>query len=320
MAEWTPSGTRDVLPDEMRELRALNERLRTVFEGAGYGEIRTPTLENERTFDGDTGAAGPAYRVFDEHGNALVLRADMTVPIARVVGSRYADAEPPLRFCYWQHAYRSARPGSGQSREFLQAGIELLGAAGPAGTVEVLSVLCRALEAAGLREFQIGLGDVSLYATLLAAYGVERPARQRLTQLLSERNFVAVDHELESLDLSPEDLKLLARVPRTRGGAEIFDCDGALAEVLAPMREVHAALAPEIAARVIFDLGLVRSIDYYTGAIFQVYDPGHGQQLGGGGRYDDLLANFGRAMPAVGFALNVELVHIALAAAERRYG
>jgi len=120
----TPSGTRDVLPDEMRELRAVTEKLRAVFEADGYGEIATPALEYEQVLArGDAAAAEPVYKLFDEEGNVLVLRSDMTIPIARVVASRYTSARPPLRFCYFAHAYRSVRPQRGQAREMLQAGI-----------------------------------------------------------------------------------------------------------------------------------------------------------------------------------------------------
>src|ERR1700721_133203 len=103
MMDRIPSGTRDVLPDEMRELRAITERVRAVFERAGYGEVYTPALEYERS---DIWGATPAYRMFDEQGNVLVLRSDMTVPIARLVATRYATREPPMRFCYFAHAYR----------------------------------------------------------------------------------------------------------------------------------------------------------------------------------------------------------------------
>src|SRR4051794_17872191 len=127
-----PPGTRDVLPDEMRELRALSDSLRADFESAGYGELWTPTMEYEDVLRrGDERAAGAGYRLFDEHGQVLVLRSDSTIPIARVVASRYQDAEPPLRFCYFAHAYREVQRGSGQAREFLQGGLELIGPAAP---------------------------------------------------------------------------------------------------------------------------------------------------------------------------------------------
>ena len=108
-----PSGTRDVLPDETREVRAITDALRAVFERHGYGEVYTPALEYESVLErADMAEARPAYRVFDESGNVLVLRSDMTVPIARVVATRYASSDPPLRFCYFAHCYRGVRPSA----------------------------------------------------------------------------------------------------------------------------------------------------------------------------------------------------------------
>jgi ATP phosphoribosyltransferase regulatory subunit HisZ len=165
MVDRIPSGTRDVLPDEMRELRLMTDRIRAVFERSGYGEVYTPVLEYEGTFAPREGRAAtpdyasPAYRMFDEQGGVLVLRSDMTLPIARLAATRYAHSEPPLRFCYFAHAYRGVRPQRGQSRELLQAGIELLGAPAPEGTAEALRVLCAALDAAGLKTYRVGLGD-----------------------------------------------------------------------------------------------------------------------------------------------------------------
>ena len=316
MADRTPSGTRDVLPDEMRELRAMTDRIRGVFERAGYGEVYTPALEYERRFDTDR-TPNP-YRLFDEHGNVLVLRSDMTVPIARLVGTRYASAPPPLRFSYFAHAYRSVRPQRGQSREFLQAGVELVGSPAPEGTAEALTVLCDALHAAGLENYRVGLGDVTLYPALLDSLGVPPDRRERILEELAAGDFVGVEHELSELQLSDADADLLLRVPRMRGGPEVLEgLSGPLERAGTGMSAVLSLLSPETAARVIFDFGLVRSLGYYTGAVFQVYDPAYGNPIGGGGRYDELLARFGRPMPAVGFALNVERLHIALTAEER---
>jgi ATP phosphoribosyltransferase regulatory subunit len=319
MSDRLPSGTRDFLPDEMRELRALTDRVRAVFEEAGYGEVYTPALEYERTFDRvGTATPRPAYRMFDEQGNVLVLRSDMTVPIARVVANRYAHVEPPLRFCYFAHAYRGVRPQRGQSREFLQAGVELIGSPAPDGTAEVLTVLCRALDAAGLEDYRIGLGDASIYPALLAAHDVPPEQTERLLEELVQGDFVALERELRALRLSADATELLLSVPRQRGGPEILGgLEGALHDAVAGMRAVHELLAPDAAARIIFDLGLVRSLGYYTGAVFQVYDPAYGVPIGSGGRYDELLKDFGRPLPAVGFALNVERLHIALTSEER---
>jgi ATP phosphoribosyltransferase regulatory subunit len=319
MVDRIPSGTRDVLPDEMRELRAMTDRIRAVFEQARYGEVYTPALEYESTFArSDAAPARPAYRMFDEQGNTLVLRSDMTIPIARLTATRYAASEPPLRFSYFAHAYRGVRPQRGQPREFLQAGAELIGAAAPEGTAEILGLLCAALDAAGLESYRVGLGDASLYPELLTAYGVEGPARERILTHLVTGNFVALEDEISQLGMSGADAELLLNVPSRRGGPEILaDLSGPLEEAVTGMRDVHSLLPPDAAARIIFDLGLVRSLGYYTGAVFQVYDPAYGVPIGSGGRYDELLAAFGRPLPAVGFALSVERVHIALTGEER---
>ena len=319
MVHRIPSGTRDVLPDEMRELREMTERIRGVLERAGYGEVYTPALEYEGTFDrAELATIRPAYRMFDEHGNVLVLRSDMTVPIARLVATRYTHAEPPFRFCYLAHAYRGVRPQRGQSRELLQAGVELIGAPAPDGTAEALTVLCDALDAAGLKTYRVGLGDASLYPALLDAVGVEPEQRERILNELVSGDFVGVERELQALALSADELALLLRVPRTRGGPEVLEgLSGPLEAAGTGMREVHALLAPHVAERIIFDFGLMLSLGYYTGAVFQVYDPTYGVPIGSGGRYDELLGRFGRPLPAVGFALHVERVHIALAGEER---
>jgi ATP phosphoribosyltransferase regulatory subunit len=326
LTDWIPSGTRDVLPDEMRELRALTDRLRGVFERAGYGEVYTPALEYESPLvpsNDHPEWAGPlpAYRVFDEQGKVLALRSDMTIPIARLAATRYRHSEPPLRFCYFAHAYRGVRPQRGQSRELLQAGIELLGAGTPEGTAEVLTVLCDALDATGLRTYRVGLGDASLYPELLESAGVDTDRREGILAKLVAGDFVGVERELDSLELTPEQRSLLLAVVRTRGGPEVLRArSGPLEKALGGLRAVHALLPPQAAERIIFDLGLVRNLGYYTGAVFQIYDPAHGVPIGQGGRYDQLLARFGRPLPAVGFALDVERVHIALAGEERGLG
>ena len=306
MIHPTPSGTRDVLPDEMRELRAIEAALHGVFADAGYGEVATPALEHESVLArGDS--IPPAYRVFDDHGNVLALRTDMTVPIARVASTRYADAEPPLRFSYVANAYRQVRPHRGQMREFLQAGIELVGSPTPDGTAEVLTVLCRALEAVGLRRFRIGLGSASIVSTLLAEAGVAGEDRARVLDALVARDLVTLEHETRRLGLDER----VARLPLLRGGPELLDeLPGGSG---AGLRKVLELLDAPVRERVIIDLGLSRDLGYYTGALFEVYAPGIGQTLGGGGRYDDLLGRFGRDLPAVGFALVVDRLHEALA-------
>jgi ATP phosphoribosyltransferase regulatory subunit len=313
-----PSGTRDVLPDEMRELRAITEALRGVFDRSGYGEVYTPAIEYEEVLLRAGGGLKPAYRVFDDHGEVLALRADMTVPIARLVATRYPTADPPLRFCYFAHAYREVRPHRGQMREFLQAGIELVGAPAPEGTAEALRVLCASLDAVGLQGYRVGLGDASLYPALLAAFDVPVEARERLMHELTTRDFVGLEREVQRLGTGAEEADLLLRVPQMRGGPRVLEAPaGPVADAVSGLRAVLELLPDAVAGRVIFDLGLARGLGYYTGAVFDVYDPALGAPIGGGGRYDDLVGRFGRSLPAVGFALGVDRLHLALAGEEQ---
>ena len=197
MTHPIPPGTRDILPDEMRELRRLSLALIEAFERFGYGEVSTPTIEYEEVLArGEAERGAPvAYRFFDESGELLAMRSDLTIPIARLVANRYAGAEPPYRLCYLAWAYRAVRPQRGQMREFTQAGVELVGAPAPEGTVEVVEVLAAALDAAGLTRAVIGLGDADLYRQLLDEVGVTGEARDRLLDCLATHDHVGLSIE-----------------------------------------------------------------------------------------------------------------------------
>ena len=314
MTHPIPPGTRDVLPEEMRELRAIGDRMRAAFEDAGYGEIHTPALEYEEVLlRGDERAAGARYRSFDEKGAVLALRSDMTIPIARVVATRYADAEPPLRFSYVARAWRATDRGVGEPREFLQAGMELIGVPAAEGEAEVIALTIEALTAAGLRRHRVGVGDGALYRSLLSSFGVTEEAHLPMLEALSRRDLVDLEHQVNALGLGSADRDLLVRLPQLRGGPEILE----EAPGVGGLRSLHEQLeARGVADRVIFDLGLVRELGYYTGPVFEVYDPAVGFTLGGGGRYDNLIGRFGRELPACGLAVDVQRVHLAQAAEE----
>jgi ATP phosphoribosyltransferase regulatory subunit len=307
----------------MRELRALSDRLRGVFDAAGYGEVWTPALEYEDVLRlGDSQAAGAAFRLFDAQGRVLVLRSDPTIPIARLVANRFADAEPPIRLCYFAHAYRAIERGAAQAREFLQSGVELIGAPAPEGDAEIVALVLEALASAGLRRHRIGLGDASIYPLLLAQTGVPEAERATLLAHLVRRDLPALEADVDRLGLSAAERELVMAPATLRGGPEVLErATGPLAVAVGNLRRIHELVAErggaEAADRLIFDLGLVRDMGYYTGTVFEVYDPAVGYALGGGGRYDDLCGRFGRPLPACGLALDVQRVHMAQLEEER---
>ena len=328
MIHPTPPGTRDILPEEMRELRALEASLRAAFEAHGYGEVATPTIEYADVLRrGDERYANAAYRFFDERGDLLAMRSDMTIPIARVVATRLQDAEPPLRLSYIANAFRAVNPQRGQMREFTQAGVELIGAPAPEGTAEVIEVLSAALDAAGLTRAVVGLGDADLYSQLLAEFGIEGEARERILDRLATHDLVGLELAVDEVKgIEADSRATLLALPAMRGGPEVLDDatqlgGEAVERASQRLRATYDLLAARgVAERVRLDLGLLRDLGYYTGAILEVYDPALGHILGGGGRYDSLIGRFGRDLPAAGFALYVERLHVAQAEEERQEG
>ena len=320
-----PPGTRDVLPDEMRELRKLKRALIEVFEARGYGEVATPAIEYDEVLArGDGRAARSSYRFFDQSGELLALRSDMTVPIARLVASRFAESETPYRLCYLASAYRAVRPQRGQVREFEQAGVELIGGSATDGTVEVIEVLEAALDAAGLERAVIGLGDADLYRQLLEELGVEREARDAILASLATHDLVGLEEKLSEADVGSERVETCVALTQLRGGKEVLERAGrlggaAVEPALARLSETYEELERRGAAdRVRIDLGLLRDLGYYNGAILEVYDPALGNVLGGGGRYDGLMKRFGLDLSAAGFGLYLERVHSAQLEESRR--
>lgn len=323
MTHQIPEGSRDILPEEMRELRAIETRLADLFCQHGYGEVRTPALEfHEVLAKGGAGrGVGAAYSFLDPDGRRLVLRSDMTVPIARLAADRLIDEEPPHRLCYVGSAYRSITPQRGQMREFNQAGVELIGSE---DTAEVIGLLVAALDAVGLGRAVVGLGDADLFRQLLDELGVESPARERILDRLAAHDLVAIEAEAGVLaGLSDEARATIIAISNLRGGRRVLERareigGDAVARATTRLAETYAQLEERgIADRVQLDLGLLRDLGYYTGAILEVYDPALGHIIGGGGRYDKLMGMFGRPMPAAGFALYLERVHIAQAEEDR---
>ena len=310
----------------MRELRALEAALRAAFEAHGYGEVATPTIEYAEVLRrGDERYANAAYRFFDERGDLLAMRSDMTIPIARLVATRMQDAEPPFRLSYIARAYRAVNPQRGQMREFTQAGVELIGAPAPEGTAEVIEVLSATLDAAGLNRALVGLGDADLYRQLLAEFGVDGQARDRVLDRLAAHDLVGLELAVDEVEgLEGEARATMLALPAMRGGPEVLDRatelgGDAVERATARLRATYQALAARgVSDRVRLDLGLLRDLGYYTGAILEVYDPALGHILGGGGRYDTLLGRFGRELPAVGFALYLERLHVAQTEEERQ--
>jgi ATP phosphoribosyltransferase len=318
MRPVTPRGFRDVLPAEAAERDFVTRAMSDVFAAWGYGLVETPVVEDLAALEAAAGPLeGTAFRLIDLDGRLLALRPDMTVPIARLVASRMVASEGPHRFRYAAGVFREHESLRGQSRQFTQVGVELIGEGGAMGDAEVVSLLVAALDAAGVPDFTVAIGTVAVLNALVAA--AEEPAAwgEAVLAAAHDRNVVGLDALAAQAGGAVG--SALAAVPRIRGGREAIDacreataglgCEAALDELAATWELLEASGAAE---RVIVDFSVMRSFDYYTGLVAEAYAPGVGLPLGGGGRYDSVLAAYDAPAPAAGFALGLERVMIAL--------
>jgi ATP phosphoribosyltransferase len=317
----TPRGFRDVLFDEAGERAAVTAAVSDSFARYGYRAVETPAVEEYATFQTGGGASleGTAFRMVDLDGSLLALRPEMTLPIARLAASRLAGDAGAQRLCYSADVYREQASLRGEARQFRQLGVELLGVNGAASDAEVVCVLVDALTASGLADFTVGIGTVAVLRALIAAAGAGPEWAEALLAAAHARNLVAFDATSFATGVPAPVGEALRTVVRIAGGRDaIAECRRAAGAVgcagsLDELERVWDLLeAAGTADRVRVDFGILRSFDYYAGLIVEAYAPGLGLPLGGGGRYDDVLASFGSPMPAAGFALSLERVMIAL--------
>lgn len=321
----TPRGVRDLLPGEVRALMGLEARVLRTFERWGYGPVRTPSYEFEDVLlraaprDDLTGWQQRLFRFFDRDGNGLALRADMTTPIARLVAGRLRRAPLPLRLCYAENVFRYEEPQAGRSREFRQAGVELLGSRFPEADAEVVALAARLLESLGLRGFRLEIGQVDFVRGVLEGFALGPEQERGLRRALQRRDYVAYRRGVAEAPLPPGARERLLALPSLRGGGEALERASALAltpraeAALANLAEIWRLLgAYGVQDRVRLDLAMLRDMSYYTGMVLEGLVEDVGYLLVSGGRYDELVGRFGRTVPATGFGIGLERLLLAL--------
>ncbi len=312
-----PHGLTDLYFEQAAAKTALEGILQETFRQWGYNRIIPPTFEYYDTLAAGAGVQQKQemYRFFDREGNILALRPDMTVPTARVVGSKLYDHLSPLRFYYVGNVFRHVEPQAGWRREFTQAGIELIGAGTPQADAEVVALAIAVLRAVKMVNFQINLGQVSYLQAILGEADLKNGDLRRLEQAIDRRNDIELQRVLADLGIVGDAARAIRAVPHLCGDEGVLHEAGRLS-TNAPARQAIERLAcvyellrlEGVAEHIILDLGETRSMAYYTGITFHGYAAGLGFPICSGGRYDGLLANYGADLPAVGFALGVERI------------
>ena len=310
----TPEGTRDLLFEESLARREMERRLTGLFTRRGFSEVMTPGIEFFDMFQRG-GAALPAesmYKLVDGKGRLLVIRPDSTTPIARLTATRLREAPLPVRLYYAQDVYHVNHGLSGHNDQEFQAGIELIGVAGERADLEVISLAAEALRACAVGDCRLEIGHVGFFRALLGELAVDEETRAELHTYIETKNYAALSDLLDTLPAS-EAVDAMRLLPRLFGGEEVLAAArrlcrnaeaGAALDYLAGLYQALCRLG--LGGQVMIDLGMVHRNEYYTGVIFRGYMEGSGETVVSGGRYDNLLQQFGSPLPATGFGVNVD--------------
>lgn len=306
----TPPGALDLTGEAARVRRRLQRSAMDVLERGGYEELIPPTLEYQDTFlrAGGPGVAERLIRFPDRDGRILALRYDFTASLARVAATTFAGASGPLRLSYSGNVYRQGAERGGRVRVMLQVGAELMGQPGLAGDVEIVQLTIALLRSAGVQDFQVNVGHVGVLAPGLAA--LPEAERAEVRRWIDRKDRGSLHRALGDLGGEAATLTVLPFVIGRRealAGA-LGSAPPAAVDGLERLLALDAALDAEERAHVVYDLGEVRGLEYYTGIHFEVFVAGAGRAAGAGGRYDDLMAKFGRPMSAVGLSLDLDTI------------
>lgn len=317
-----PRGMADYFWQDASERRQLEFTLLDTFRRWGYNDIISPTLEFAETLRVlfDEASQSRIYRFPDYDGNTLALRYDMTVAIARLMGTRLHDAPMPQRFCYVGNVFRHTEAQGGQQREFWQAGVELIGADSAEADAEVLALTAKSLRRSGLSDFRMVVGQMRYFSGLLQELALSPQHQEMLHQAVMRKSEPQLEDFLHAVSLTTQQRHTVEQLFDLHGSdplavidrAESLALNREMRLALRNLRAVYAVLVSyDVAHHYHLDLTEIRDLGYYTGMTFQAFTLEQGFSIAGGGRYDNLVGTFGPAMPAVGVAIGMDRLLLA---------
>lgn len=311
----TPDGVRDIYNVECGKKLVLESRLKKTFHLFGYHDIQTPMFEYFDVFRKEVGTipSRDLYKFFDKEGNTLALRPDITPSVARAAATLFGEEELPIRLCYTGNTFINHSSYQGRLREVTQMGAELIGDDSVEADAEMLSMVIESLLAVGVKEFQINVGNVDFFRSLIEDAHLDEEAQERVIELINNRNYFGVEEYLDSIMVTRSAKEAFVGLNELTGGIEVL----AAAKNIAPNsagimavkrleRIYHILMMYGVEKYVTFDLSMTGNYGYYTGIIFRGYTYGSGDAIVKGGRYDHLLEKFGKTSPSIGFAIVVD--------------
>lgn len=309
-----PQGMRDLIFDESEKKRDLQKKIETVFEQAGYREVCTPAIEFFTTYANafNDVRSEEMYRFFDQEGRMLVLREDMTVPIARVTASKFANVNPPFRIRYTSDVFKVRHAFAGRRNEVTDCGIELIGM-DESADLEVLVTALDVMSSFETDGYVLEIGNPRFFRHAAEEVGLSKEETSVLADLIDRKSLVELQEFLDGLSITPQQKEFFNQLPLLGGGKEVLDeaeslsFSGSLKEEVQKLRRLYEDLNDlGYDSHIAFDFGKAPHLDYYTGIIFEGYVNGVGTSVLSGGRYDSLLKKFGRDLPAIGFSVKLD--------------
>ncbi|EEG75761.1 ATP phosphoribosyltransferase, regulatory subunit [[Clostridium] hylemonae DSM 15053] len=311
----TPEGVRDIYNVECGKKLALESRLGKVFHLYGYHDIQTPTFEYFDVFRKEIGTipSKDLYKFFDKDGNTLVLRPDITPSVARAAATLFGEEQLPIRLCYTGNTFVNHSSYQGRLRENTQMGAELMGDDSVEADAEMLALVIECLTSIGLKEFQLNVGNVDYFQSLIEDADLDEEAEDRVRELINNRNYFGVEQFLDSIHVKRSSKEAFSALDELVGGVEIL----AQARNTAPnskgimavkrLERIYDVLKIYgVEEYVTFDLSMSGTYGYYTGIIFRGYTFGTGDAFVKGGRYDRLLEKFGKESASIGFVIVID--------------
>lgn len=312
----TPEGTRDLLFEECLTRREVENTYRKIFTTLGYSEIVTPGIEFYDLFSKGSRCLPQEtlYKLVDSKGRLITIRPDSTIPIARVTATRLKDMELPIRLFYNQSIYSINPLLAGRSDQIVQSGIELIGSDSKKADLEVVCTAIRTLSAYDDKNFRLEIGHIGFFKQLVEKLNVSEDVAEEIRWFIESKNYPALNDLLDTIG-NNSITKALKQLPRLFGGQEVFEkaaqlfSDDKIDSILNNLKKVYEDLSSlGFDGKISVDLGIVNRTDYYTGIVFRGYMEGFGEPVLSGGRYDNLIKEFGRDIPATGFAINIDAV------------
>lgn len=316
-----PEGVKDYLWDQAKHKDTIQNKIKRVFHRYGYNLIETPTFEYLDVFmlGEDNFQRGDLYKFINRQGELVALRSDMTCAIARVVSTQNSSLNFPQRYAYVSNSFRYPERYQGKMHEFTQAGVELIGKSLAEADAEIIKVAIVSLKEAGLTDFKLHISSAAFLESMLSDFGISEDDKEKVYEAIENKDAVSLKKILETASADKEALSMILELMQCAGDVQLLrrtkekvSCENTK-KTLEYLEEVYTILEEYgEAEHILFDFSILSYAQYYTGVMFQLFTKGVGSAIIEGGRYDKLLCQYGRDLPAVGFGININLLLLKL--------